>query len=142
MRNKNTISLLIILLLIVTSFKQCKEHENPVPITNVNITIDLNDANYNDFVPGSYKYITGGVSGIVLYRKNFNEFSALERTCPYEADYGTRVTVDTDNDLFLLCDSCESRFYIEDGSLLGGPSEYPLRTYKTSYDGRFLYIYN
>lgn len=133
------ISLLLTIFLI---FQLCKEHENPVPITNVNITIDLNDANYNDLVPGSYKYITGGINGIVLYRKNFTEFSALERTCPYEARYGIRVTVNPDNELYLVCDSCESRFYIEDGSLIEGPSEYPLRTYKTNYDGRFLYIYN
>jgi nitrite reductase/ring-hydroxylating ferredoxin subunit len=137
-----SIKTLFSILFISIFIQQCKEYENPVPATNVNITIDLNDANYNDFVPGSYKYITGGINGIVLYRKNFNEFSALERTCPYEAEYGTRVTVNPDNELFLICDSCESRFYIEDGALIEGPSEYPLRSYKTSYDGRLLYIYN
>lgn len=142
MKYINSTPTLIVLLFVFSLFQQCKEHENPVPITNVNITIDLNDANYNDLVPGSYKYITGGVSGIVLYRKNFDEFSALERTCPHEAEYGTRVTVNPDNQLFLICDTCASRFYIEDGALVEGPSEYPLRTYKTNFDGRFLQIYN
>ncbi len=121
---------------------QCEEEQNPVPVTTVNITIDMNDANYNDLVPGNYKYIIGGINGIILYRSNFDDFIALERTCPYEAVYGTRVYVDEENELYLECEECESRFYIGDGALTSGPSEFPLRTYNTSFDGRYLRIYN
>ncbi|MFO7862743.1 MAG: hypothetical protein R6U85_01970 [Salinivirgaceae bacterium] len=139
MTNIPKYTILLFLLLFLLS---CKDKENPVPDVYVNITIDLNDASYNDLVPGSYKNITGGLSGIILYRKNFNEFSAIERTCPYEAEYNTRVTVIPDNTLFMECDSCKSRFYIEDGSLIEGPSKFPLNQYKTMFDGRYLRIYN
>lgn len=142
MKNISLTQIILLFISIVSVASGCKEHEHPVPVTEVNIEIDMNDANFNDLVPGSYKYITGGVSGIVLYRKTFNEFSALERTCPHEAEYGTRVTVDPENELYLVCDSCRSRFYIEDGALIEGPAEFPLRSYETMWDGRYLRIYN
>lgn len=124
------------------TFLQCEDEQNPVPNTEVNITIDLNSAEFNELVPGNYTYITGGVNGIIIYRKNFDEFTAMDRTCPYEAAYGTRVTVDPENELYLECDTCQSRYYIETGSVTQGPSEFPLKSYQTSFDGRFLRIYN
>lgn len=136
------IAYLITIITVSITLSQCKDKENPVPTTYVSITIDLNGAEFNDLVPGSYKYITGGVSGILLYRKGFDEFVALERTCPHEAEAGIRTSVIPDNTLFLECNECESRFYIEDGALVRGPSEFPLRLYKTMFDGRYLRIYN
>lgn len=132
----------ILAMMSILIINACKDKENPVPTTYVNITIDLNEAEFNDLVPGSYKYLTGGVSGIVVYRKTFEEFTALERTCPHEAETDIRVSVIPDNTLFLECKTCESRFYIEDGSVTKGPSEFPLRSYKTMYNGRYLRIYN
>jgi len=141
MKNTKLVQFLIIGIALLILL-QCKDDQNPVPETDVNITIDINSAEFNDLVPGSYKYITGGVSGILLYRKNFSDFSALERTCPYEAAYGTRVSVDPENELYLQCDTCQSRFYIENGMVTQGPSEFPLKSYNTNFDGRYLRIYN
>lgn len=130
-----------VMLIILFFVKNCKEAQNPVPTVAVNITIDLNGAEFNDLVPGSHKNITGGLSGIILYRRTFEDFIALERTCPYEAEYGTRVSV-LDNHYTLECSTCGSQFSIDDGGLIQGPSEFPLRTYNTSFDGRYLRIYN
>lgn len=134
--------LALISLLGILLISGCKNKENPVPNVYVNITIDLNEAQFNNLVPGSYKYLTGGVSGIILYRKTFEEFTALERTCPHESEKGTKVSVIQDNSLFVQCSTCESKFYIEDGSVVRGPSEFPLKSYKTMYNGRYLRIYN
>jgi hypothetical protein len=37
---------------------------------------------------------------------------------------------------------CMSRFILQDGSVFAGPSKYPLRSYRTEYNGSILHIYN
>jgi len=43
---------------------------------------------------GGWVYVTGGVRGIIIYKKNSSEFAAYERCCPYDPNVSTaRVEV-------------------------------------------------
>jgi hypothetical protein len=91
---------------------------------------------------GGWKYISGGINGIIVYRKSQQEFIALERTSSYFPDNaGAKVKVLTDN--FTCRDTVSgSEWQIIDGTVTKGPAEWPLRAYGTNYDGNILRIRN
>jgi hypothetical protein len=130
-------------------FFQCKKDEpqvvkqHPVPSVPVNLTIYPNDPlNFDIQAIGGWMYFSGGVNGIVLYRKSEQEFVALERTSTKNpSDPKSRAIVLSDN--FTMHDTIsDSKWRILDGAVTQGPAEWPLRTYKTSYDGNLLKVIN
>jgi|YNPMSStandDraft_2_1061718.scaffolds.fasta_scaffold22143_3 nitrite reductase/ring-hydroxylating ferredoxin subunit len=133
---------LIFLLLFLSN---CSKKDDIVPYTKVNFTIFLSDP---DFVTlqtvGNHVFVTGGVCGIVLYRKSLNEFTAIERCCTYKASERCAVLLDTSNTLQLRCPCCNSRFSIINGSVLSGIAERNLVLYQTSFDEiqNTLHVYN
>ncbi len=121
-----------------------KEKQDLIPNAYVDIYIYSNDPNFiNINATGGWVYITGGVKGIIVYRKSFNEFMAYERNSPYQPSQGCSVTVDASSNVF-IDDKCSgSQFLITDGSVTKGPATLPLKGYKTSWDGsNVLHIYN
>lgn len=127
----------------------CKKNEpkvvqqHPVPSVPVNLTIYPNDPlNFDIQAIGGWMYFTGGVNGIVIYRKSEQEFVALERTSTKNpSDAKSRVLVLNDN--FTLHDTIsDSKWRLLDGAVIQGPAEWPLRTYRTSYDGNLLKVIN
>ncbi len=119
--------------IIVTVFS-CRSTENKIPYVYVNLTLDLNKPEFSDLnAIGNYVYITGGVSGIVVYRDGLTDFYAYERACPYDPECG-RVYVDYDH-AKLIDTCCGSEFSLTlEGALLSGPAELPLRRYATYYN--------
>ena len=119
----------------------CRDKDKGVRERDVNINININSAEYNRLnVVGGYEYITGGIDGIVVYRKSYDEFVAYERHCPYNSSNCRRIEVLAAP---LVIDSgCGSRFLLNDGSLVNGPSKYGMKQYRTYYDGTYLHIYN
>ncbi len=124
-----------VLLSNIMFFLSCDENKNPIPNVYVDIYIDLTDPLYYDLQSvGGYVYITGGVNGILIYRSSADEFSAYDRTCPYDPDIG-RVVVDNTN--FNAIDSvgCKSEFsLLLGGTVSQGPAEFPLKAYNCIYD--------
>ncbi|MCX7954013.1 MAG: hypothetical protein N3A01_02355 [Bacteroidales bacterium] len=124
-------------------FTFCKK-DNNIPDVSVNIALHLTDP---DFITlqtiGNYVYINGGVCGIVVYRKNNEEFSAIDQCCPYKIEKKYKVWVDSTN-IYLICEHCNSSYSIYDGSYISGPSKKSLKTYKTTFDQHdmILYIHN
>jgi nitrite reductase/ring-hydroxylating ferredoxin subunit len=126
------ISLLIIVIVSLTY--SCKNKNDAIPDVYVNIEIDLNNP---DFYPlqsvGNYVYVTGGVKGIIVYRKSFDEFIALERTCPHDPDIG-RVFVNESTHSAIDTIGCGSEFsLLVDGMVTEGPSKFPLKLYHAVY---------
>lgn len=128
---------------------QCKKDEphvvkqHPVPSVPVNLTIYPNDPlNFDIQAIGGWMYFSGGVNGIVVYRKSEQEFVALERSSTKNpSDVKSRVIVLNDN--FTLHDTIsDSKWRLMDGAVTQGPAEWPLRTYRTSYDGNLLKVIN
>ncbi len=131
--------LTILLLLVVPG---CRKDKQPlIPYVYVNIQLFPDSM---DYIPeGGFKYIDyAGYRGIVIYRLLHEQFMVYERCCPFDPEKtGARVTVDVSKST--CSDSvCKSKFILYDGSPYAGPSPYSLMTYRWSYDGEILQIYN
>lgn len=130
--------------LILLSIGGCKKDvDNGVPITPVDIYLYTNNPSFlNLNGVGGWVYITGGVRGILVYRKSPSEFMAYDRNCTYQSsDACATVVVDATN--ILATDTCcHSKFSMYDGSVTQAPAGLPLKAYNTTYDGNVLHIYN
>ncbi|MFO8088071.1 MAG: Rieske (2Fe-2S) protein [Bacteroidales bacterium] len=127
-------------------FPHCdkSKQQNLIPNVHVNISLDINSTMYTGLnVVGGYEYITGGYRGIVVYRMAYDEFVAYDRACPYDHHENSDARVDVeDNGLTLIDSVCMSRFLLLDGSVVKGPAERPLKSYRTQLDGDNLLIFN
>lgn len=122
----------------------CKREEpGGVPLTRVDISINVNNPSYADLaVPGGWLYLTGGSMGLLVYRNSTEQFTAMDRHCPYQVAQRCQVFVDDSQILAhdTLC--CGSKFLIVDGSVTQGPSALPLKRYNTTFNGTVLRIFN
>lgn len=134
----------ICLFLVLACKKKAKQtQDNNVPYVPVNVTIYPNDPlNFKIQTPGGWMYFSGGVSGLIVYRKSSSEFVALDRTSTFDPNnINARVKVQSDS--FTCKDTIsDSKWQIVDGAVMQGPATYPLRIYASSYDGNALRIFN
>jgi hypothetical protein len=141
------------LLLIITIFTLAACHKkkqptqqaanNPVPSIPVSITLYPNDPlNFKIQAIGGWMYYSGGINGIIIYRKSEQEFIALERTSSYlPNNAAAKVKVQPDN--FTCKDTISgSKWQIIDGTVVNGPATWSLRLYGTTFDGNVLKIVN
>jgi hypothetical protein len=130
----NFFSKIIFFLFFLIIITNCRNPENKIPYVYVDILINLDNPEFFELnTIGNYVYITGGVSGIVIYRDSREIFLAYDRACSYDPECG-RVFVDKDN--FRLVDTicCGSKFsMILDGVVVEGPADHSLRKYNTYY---------
>jgi len=122
-----------------------KDTPNNVPNAVVDIYIYPNLPSFvNLNAIGGWVSITGGVRGIIVYRKSSNEFMAYERNCTYQStDPAPCAMVDVDASNIIVTDTCcNSKFSIFDGNVTQGPAGLPLKAYNTTFDGNTLHIYN
>ncbi len=120
-----------------------KEQTTGVPPTVVDFTVNINFPEYANLqVPGGWVYVNGGSRGIILYRKNQDQFVALDRHCPYQPENLCRVTVDDTQVLARDTACCGSAYLLDGGGVVNGPSSFGLRTYNTSFNGTTLRVYN
>lgn len=135
----------IILLLGILMFSAgCKEdNEEFIPYEYVNFSINPASIEYGNLeVPGSWAYVTGGYRGILIYHLSQYEYVAFDRACTFDWEKDCAQTeVDEDN-IFLVCSCCDSKFLITDGSPFEGPAPRSLRQYSTYFDGTYLYVSN
>lgn len=140
----------IILVLTLTFLMSCRkkaenqsQNDHPVPYVPIAMNIYPNDPLHFALQNiGGWKYLDGGIQGLVIYRKSDHEFVALERASPESPDdVRSRAVVLADN--FSLSDTISgSTWRIFDGVVTKGPAKWPLRRYGTSYDGNLLRISN
>lgn len=115
-----------------------KEREHPVPY--VRVSVSFNVLHYNLSAPGlsaqfSRQDLGGsaGYQGIIVYRLSSDEFRAYDSACPCDP-HNCIARIEEDNPVLAFAPSCESRFILTDGSVVEGPSRFPLRQYRTSFD--------
>lgn len=114
----------------------CRKKEDLVPNVYVNFTIFLSDPEFSILQTiGNNVFVTGGVSGIIIYRVSQSEFVAFDRCCTYKPSDRCAILPDTGNTLFLKCPCCGSMFSFIDGSVQASPAERPLTSYSAYYDG-------
>lgn len=135
---------LFIMAILFVAFSGCDGYKHAtIPEVDVNFSIYPNDAQYAALNHiGGYMYFTGGVAGIVIYRLDGATFLAYDRACPYDwRDQDAWICVE-ESGLTLIDNHCGSRFNILDGGVINGPAQFPLKSYKTRFDGYVLRVYN
>ena len=134
-----TLIVIILLFLVVPGCK--KDNQTQIPYVYVNLQLYPDSM---DYIPeGGFRYVDNvGYRGIVIYRLLHEQFMVYERCCPYDPEK-TNAKIIVDPSRSTCTDSvCKSKFILYDGTPYGGPSPYSLMTYRWSYDGEILQIYN
>jgi nitrite reductase/ring-hydroxylating ferredoxin subunit len=122
-------------------FASCKEEVSTIPYTRVNFTAQVYSTNLIHV--GGYEYFTGGISGIIVYRLDMNNFCAYDRACPYDWNEDGYVIFDPAT-LQLQCQVCGSAFNILNGyPMMNTKAGAPLCSYQVRLiDDMTIHVYN
>jgi hypothetical protein len=136
----------------------CNKKNDVIPDVYVEFTLDLSDPEFFDLnafggtitVNSSTNNLGLRAAGYdgngIIIHAGVDEFFAYDRTCPHDYEInGTsiKVNIDPSNSLIATCPECKTNYALSAG---GTPSKgigrYPLKNYKTSFDGRFVRVWN
>jgi hypothetical protein len=157
MDQKSKIIIFLITLLTAVSLISCKKNNNDViPDVYVEFYISLNDPEFFDLNSiGNSKIITAATNnwgikaagydgnGIIVYRSLPDEFNAYDRTCPYDyAVNGLSIKINIDG-FSAVCPQCNTTYALYGlGTPISGPGRYPLKNYKTGFDGQYVHVWH
>jgi nitrite reductase/ring-hydroxylating ferredoxin subunit len=141
---KNSLCFLFLATVLAASLSCRKEASNhTIPDVSVDIYIYINNPSYIDLtVVGGWKYVPGGIRGVLVYRKSNSEFIAFERNCTYQPDEPCSTVIVDKNNIVATDTCCRSEFLLTDGSVIKAPASLPLKVYRHTFDGNVLHIYN
>jgi nitrite reductase/ring-hydroxylating ferredoxin subunit len=159
MKKQSKISLFFIVLLLLVLLYSCKKNKNDViPNVYIDFTINLNDPefisltsvgesvtvnrNTNNFGVRAAGFAS---NGIIIHR-GIDEFFAYDRTCPHDYalnESAIKIEIDKSSSMFAVCPECKTKYGLPvNGTPVEGAGRYPLKNYKTSFDGRYLRVWN
>jgi nitrite reductase/ring-hydroxylating ferredoxin subunit len=156
LRTDSKISLFITILALSVTLSSCNKKNDVIPDAYVDFTLDLYDfvnlsalggsdtVDARDARISSGRDFAGGFNGngIIIYRGP-DEFYAYDRTCPHDyAVNGLSVKVKVDFTL-AVCPECGTTYALAAyGTPASGTGRYPLKNYRTSFEGRYLRVWN
>jgi nitrite reductase/ring-hydroxylating ferredoxin subunit len=131
-----------------------KARNDVIPDVYVNFTLDINDPEFinltaigSDTVDAKTNNWGSGAAGfdgngIIIYNGG-DAFYAFDRTCPHDYEVnGLSVKVRIDFTI-ATCPSCGTIYSLSaSGTPASGAGRFPLKNYRTSFDGRFLRVWN
>jgi hypothetical protein len=142
----------------VLALVSCNKKNDVIPDTYVNFTLNLNDPEFvnlsgfggsvtvdshtNNWGPGAAGYDGNGI--IICF--GVEEYYAYDRTCPW--DYVTnslsvKVNIDPGNSTIAVCPKCGTKYGLTvGGTPASGVGRYPLKNYKTSFQGNYVIVWN
>jgi nitrite reductase/ring-hydroxylating ferredoxin subunit len=143
------------LITVIILFGSCNKKNDVIPDVTVDFTIDINDPQFVNLnaMGGSAVvdartnnlgiYAAGyDGNGIIIY-SGIDGFYAYDRTCPHDYavnDLSVKVNVDF---IKAICPRCSTAYELAAfGTPASGIGKYPLKNYKTSFDGRFIRVWN
>jgi hypothetical protein len=134
----------LVLAVMLLSFNACTPDlsDDQIPYQSFPvIQINLNLPEYNSLrTVGGYKYIEGGMRGIILYHQNQSSYIAYERNCSYQPNSACATVGVHSSTLYLVDDCCGSTFDFATGQPTGGVAWRPLRQYETILSGSTLTV--
>lgn len=152
------IKFFFILCLIATVPLSCNKENDVIPDVIVDFHVDINDARFStdlNTLGGAViinalllnePYAAGFNGSGIIVARGVDEYYAYDRTCPHEYSLdGSIVKVNIDPQAFAkaVCSGCNSTYeLISFGTPSSGISRYPLKNYRTSFDGRFIRVWN
>jgi nitrite reductase/ring-hydroxylating ferredoxin subunit len=146
------------LLVFVSLPISCEKNKNDViPDTYVSFTMDISgDILFSDLTAiGNSVIVTSKTNtwgsysagydynGIIVYRATLDQFYAYDRTCPHDYAVNNKsIKVNVDF-IQAVCPSCSTYYSLPAGGVpISGPGRYPLKNYRTIFDGRYLTVEN
>ena len=159
MKKQSKVTIFLFATLLFAPIYSCKKNKNDViPNVVVDFTINLTDPEFisltsigesvvvNRFT-NNFGYRAAGFddNGIIIH-SGIDEFFAYDRTCPH--DYVTdessiKIEIDKSSSIYAVCPKCKTKYGLPaNGTPVEGAGRYPLKNYKTSYDGRRLRVWN
>ncbi len=158
MVKSSKIGFFLLLTLTVLLTVSCEKNKNDViPDVYVNFYMDITgDILFSDLnAIGNHVIVTSQTNnwgsqaagydnnGIIVYRSLPDEFNAYDRTCPHDfAVNGLSIKVNVDFTQ-AVCPRCSTCYALSAfGTPVSGPGQYPLKNYKTRFDGRYLSVWS
>lgn len=153
--SKIRLFLIIGILFIISS--GCHKKSDIIPDVVVDFTIDINDPRFVQLnaigesitvnTSTNNERYAGGYNGSgIIVTRGVDEFYAYDRTCPHEYSIDKSVNVvNIDQNAFAkaVCPKCKTVYeLISFGTPSSGIGRYPLKNYKTFFDGRYLRVWN
>lgn len=127
---------LVLLILIMMPVEGCRNQDERVPVVFVDVVLLLDLPEYSALAsPGSFLEISGGSMGIVIYRRNMEEFVAFDRHCTYKVNDFCRVKGNAETTITAECECCNSVFSLYDGTPIEGEARFALNQYRTGFNG-------
>jgi nitrite reductase/ring-hydroxylating ferredoxin subunit len=145
-------------LTITVFISSCNKKNDVIPDSYVNFTMNLNDPEFvnlnafggsvtvnsrtNNWGAGAAGYNGNGI--IVCY--GVEEFYAYDRTCPHDYvvnSLNVQVNIDPSNSTIAVCPKCGTKYGLTvGGTPASGIGRYPLKNYKTSFQGNYVTVWN
>jgi hypothetical protein len=152
------IRLFFIAMTLIVVLSSCNKKNDVIPDTYVNFTLNLNDpefVNLSGF--GGSVAVSSTTNNWGLGAAGFNgngiiicsgveEFYAYDRTCPQDYEVSSlsiKVNIDPTNSTLAVCPKCGTKYGLAvGGTPTSGVGRYPLKNYKTSYEGNYVTVWN
>jgi nitrite reductase/ring-hydroxylating ferredoxin subunit len=133
----------------------CSKKNDVIPDVYVDFTLDLFDPEFvslnaigSDTVnaqTNNWGRSAAGFdnNGIIVYNGGDGQFYAYDRTCPHDYEVNSlsiKVKIDF---TIAFCPKCGTTYALSaSGTPASGIGRYPLKNYRTSFDGRYVRVYN
>lgn len=148
----------IISLLLIITVASCNKKNDVIPDVYVDFTLDTYDPEFvdlnaiggsdtisartNNWGRGAAGYAGNGI----IITRGVDEFFAYDRTCPHDYivnELSIKVNIDVTNFMRAVCPACSTEYeLLAYGTPATGIGQYPLKNYKTNFDGRWVRVWN
>ena len=136
------------------TFSSCTRKNNVIPDVYVDFTLDLFDPEFvslnaigSDTVNARTNNWGSGAAGfdgngIIVFNGGDGYFYAYDRTCPHDYE-ANKLSIKVKIDFTIaVCPKCGTTYSLSaNGTPASGVGRYPLKNYKTNFDGRFVRVW-
>ena len=144
----------------ILAVSSCNNDKNDViPDVTVSFSISINDPQFvtlntfgNAALVNKYTNNLGlraagfDENGIIIFSWVDYEYYAYDRTCPHdyaENNLSIPVNIDPENSMNAICPECGTNYSLSAGGTpASGIGRYPLKNYKTAFDGVNIFVSN
>jgi hypothetical protein len=111
---------------------------SPVPDVLVREEVNLNSIGAQPLRQrdGNFIYISGGIKGIIVYRKRQDEFLAFERKSPFNLEEDCGI-LKVPSSQFYMEDTCHQCTFNWEGQPLSGPCRSIAKQYRVQYSNAY-----
>ena len=142
----------------ILALTSCNKKNDVIPDTYVNFTLNLNDPEFVnlsgfggsvnvDSRTNNWGIAAAGYDGNgIIICAGIEEFYAYDRTCPWDYvknSLSVKVNIDPGNSTIAICPKCGTKYGLTvGGTPASGVGRYPLKNYKTSFQGNYVTVWN